>query len=135
MVSHQVRDTRRRLAMNARRLRQGHGWTQDAVAASVGLSLQAVQRLERAAVAVTVDMVARLAAAYAVDVAALFVPAGPWEPPRVGRPPSKREMPLLARYPAKMKRPARAPRPRPRAPAKMKKGPTAKGSQRKRGRR
>ena len=132
MVPHEVRDTRRRLAMNARRLRQGHGWTQDAVAASTGYSLQAIQRLERAAVAVTVDLVARLAAAYAVDVAALFVPAGPWEPPRAGRPPSRREMPLLARYPAKMKRAARAPRPRPRAPAKMKKRPGMKRSQRKR---
>jgi len=119
--------------MNARRLRQGHGWTQDAVAASTGYSLQAIQRLERAAVAVTVDFVARLAAVYEVDVAALFVPAGPWEPPRAGRPPSK--LPLFARYPAKMKRPARAPRPRPRVPATMKKGRSTKRSQQKRGRR
>jgi transcriptional regulator with XRE-family HTH domain len=80
----------RRLALNARRLRTGRGLTQAAAAEKIGCSIQALQRLERAAANVTVGFAAKVAAAYQADVIELFVPAGPWRVPQVGRPPAGR---------------------------------------------
>ena len=78
---------RRRLALNARHAREQLGLTQEAAAEHIDCSVQALQRLERAAAAVTIDFVAHVAVAYKLDLADLFVAAGPWREPRVGRPP------------------------------------------------
>jgi transcriptional regulator with XRE-family HTH domain len=78
---------RRRLAANARALRARMGWTQEAAAERIDCSVQALQRMERAAAAVTIDFVSKLAAAYRVDIGELFAAApGPWRAPVVGRP-------------------------------------------------
>ena len=83
------KQARRRLAANARRFREKLGFTQEAAAERVGVSVQALQRMERAAAAVTIDFAARVAAAYKVDVAELFAAIGAWKIPRAGRPRTK----------------------------------------------
>jgi transcriptional regulator with XRE-family HTH domain len=80
---------RRRLATNARAMRVERGWTQEEAAEKVGCSVQALQRLERAAAAFTIDFIGLFAAAYQVDVLDLLAPAGPWRQPKPGRPPSE----------------------------------------------
>lgn len=77
---------RRRVAMNARRLRDARGWTQEFAAERVGCSVQALQRFERAAAAVTVDFVSRVAETYGCDLGEMFVVSGPWKKPVAGRP-------------------------------------------------
>ena len=79
---------RRRVALNARQARERLGLTQESAAERVGCSVQALQRMERATAAVTIDFVARMATAYRIDLGELFVAAGPWRVPVVGRPPS-----------------------------------------------
>ena len=77
---------RRRVALNARRVRERLGMTQETAAERIDCSVQALRRVEGAAAVVTVDFLARIAAAYRVDVVELFVAAGPWKAPKAGRP-------------------------------------------------
>jgi transcriptional regulator with XRE-family HTH domain len=78
---------RRRLATNARSARLKLDLTQERAAELIGTSVQALQRLERAAAAVTIDLVARIADGYEIDLAELFaMTTAAWKQPAVGRP-------------------------------------------------
>ena len=78
---------RRRVATNAREARRKLALTQERAAELVGTSVQALQRMERAAAAVTIDYIARIADGYEIDLLELFVPPiGAWREPLVGRP-------------------------------------------------
>lgn len=77
---------RRRLATNARQTRERLALTQEVAAERIGCAVQVLQRLERAAAAVTIDLVASVATAYKVDIADLFKPTCPWQQPKPGRP-------------------------------------------------
>ncbi len=72
--------------MNARQTRERLGMTQEAAAERINCAVPVLQRLERAASAVTVDFVARVAAAYRIDIAEFFKETGPWQQPKPGRP-------------------------------------------------
>jgi len=91
------REARQRIALNARRQREGRGWTQALAAEKVGCSLQAMQRLEGAAATFTVDFLVKVAAVFDLDVRDLLSPAGPWVRRDPGRPPRARPAPPGAR--------------------------------------
>jgi transcriptional regulator with XRE-family HTH domain len=74
---------RRRLATNARSARLKLDLTQERAAELIGTSVQVLQRLERAAAAVTIDLVARIADGYEIDIAELFATTtAAWKQPR-----------------------------------------------------
>jgi transcriptional regulator with XRE-family HTH domain len=77
---------RRRVAMNARRLREERGLTQEAASERIDCSVQMLRRIEGARATATIDFVATIAAAYRVDVGELFAPVTAWRAPRAGRP-------------------------------------------------
>lgn len=89
---------RRRLAMNARTMRELRGLTQESAAEKIGCSVQALQRLERAATNVTLDFITRVAHTYGLDLSELFIPSGPWQKPAVGRPSAQTLMERRAEY-------------------------------------
>lgn len=66
MASTDGGEIKRYLAANLRRLRAHRGLTQEALAEATGLDLTTVQRIERAAFACTIVVLARLAAALEV---------------------------------------------------------------------
>lgn len=80
--------------MNARLAREQLGLTQEQAAEKIDCAVPVLQRLERAAAAVTVDFVARVASSYRVDIHELFKDV-PWVKPRPGRP---RTAPSTAKF-------------------------------------
>ena len=77
---------RRRVATNARHARERLGWTQETAAERIDCSVQALQRMERATAAPTVNFLAQVAVSYGIDLRELFADVGPWRSPAVGRP-------------------------------------------------
>src|SRR3569623_2143594 len=76
---------RRRVAMNARRLREERVLTQEAASERIDCSVQTLRRIEGARSTATIDFVAVIAVAYRIDVSALFAPTSARKAPRAGR--------------------------------------------------
>jgi len=76
---------RRSLGANAREARERRGWTQERAAEAIGISVQQLRRIERAATNTSLDLLARLAEVYRVDARDLLAPATWRRRPR-GRP-------------------------------------------------
>src|ERR1700735_3991465 len=82
--------TRRRVAVNTRRIRAALGLSQEAACERINCSVQALRRIEGAKAVVTLDLLADIAKGYKVDLSELFVAtAGPWQKPLAGRPRTK----------------------------------------------
>jgi transcriptional regulator with XRE-family HTH domain len=77
---------RQRVAVNARRLRDQLGWTQEIASEKIECSVQALRRVEGAKAVVTLDLLSEIASAYRTDLSQLFVASGPWRQPQPGRP-------------------------------------------------
>jgi len=67
-------EARRRVAMNMRRLRKVHGWSQEELAAQCGLHRTFVSSTERGERNISVDNIDRMAQALNVDVVELLRP-------------------------------------------------------------
>lgn len=83
---------RRRVATNARRVRNDLGWSQERACEAIGCSVQTLRRIEGAQAVVTLDLLAKIVEGYRVDLSTLFaVTTGAWKRPRAGRPRKKQE--------------------------------------------
>jgi transcriptional regulator with XRE-family HTH domain len=89
MPSARLREVLAHVAANVRRTRARRALTQEQLSEAAGVDITTEQRIERAALNITLDVLVRLADALAVPPGALLRPAA-LPPPKVGRPPKRR---------------------------------------------